>query len=53
MERHETEIQRTDVERDDEQSAVIARTMVSVVMAMALMVVLTVVAFSSGGSIIA
>ena len=53
MERHETEIQRTDVQRDDEQSAVIVKTMVGVVAAMALMVMLTVVAFSSGGSILA
>ncbi len=48
MERHDF-----DVQRDDEQSAVIAKTMVSVVAAMALLVVLTVAAFATGGSILA
>lgn len=48
MEQHETEFH-----RDDEQSALIAKTMVSVVAAMALVVVMTVLVFQSGGSILA
>jgi hypothetical protein len=53
MERHETEIQQIDVQRDDEQSAVIVKTMVGVVAAMALIVVMTVLVFQSGGTILA
>lgn len=48
MDRYETEFH-----RDDEQSALIARTMVSVVSAMALIMVMTVLIFQSGGSILA
>jgi hypothetical protein len=48
MERPETEIQ-----RDDEQSSLVAKVMVSAVAAMALLVVATVLVFSSGGTIIA
>lgn len=47
MSRNETEVQ-----RDDEQSAAIAKAMVSVVAAMALVMVVTVLAFQSGGSIL-
>jgi hypothetical protein len=42
-----------DVQRDNEQSAAIVKAMVSVVAAMALFVVMTVLVFQSGGSILA
>ena len=42
-----------EIQRDDEQSALIAKVMVSVVAAMALIVMATVVVFSSGGSVLA
>jgi hypothetical protein len=48
MEQHET-----DFHRDAQQSALIAKTMVSVVAAMALIVVMTVLVFQSGGSVLA
>ena len=58
MERYETqnsqfETYDIEIQRDDEQSALIAKVMVSVVAAMALIVMATVVVFSSGGSVLA
>ena len=47
MELHETEIR-----MNDEQSDLVAKAMVSVVAAMALIVMATVLAFSSGGTIV-
>jgi hypothetical protein len=47
MELHENEIR-----VDDEQSALVAKAMVSVVAAMALIVMATVLAFHSGGTIV-
>jgi hypothetical protein len=53
MERYELELRNAETHADDEQARLVAKAMVSVVVAMALLVMLTVVAFSSGGSIIA
>ena len=47
MELHETEIR-----TNDEQSSLVAKAMVSAVVAMALIVMATVLAFHSGGTII-
>ncbi len=46
------ELYETQIRRDDEQSSLVAKTMVSVVAVMALMVMATILVFSAGGTIV-